>query len=58
MSSVGAMLKCAAEDLRRDPEVVLTAVQQDAKALMHADPELLHDGRRLKGFIKQAFKMI
>ena len=37
------MLKCAASELRRDPDVVLTAVRQDAKALMHADPELLHD---------------
>lgn len=42
VQSAGSVLKCA-EGLQGDPEIVLAAVQQDAKALMHADPDLLHD---------------
>ncbi|CAJ1380865.1 unnamed protein product [Effrenium voratum] len=41
--AAGSVLRCAAASLRADSEVVLAAVCQDAKALIHADPQLLVD---------------
>jgi hypothetical protein len=40
VSSDGLSLKFACKTLRRDPEVVLTAIRNDFRALLYADPDL------------------
>ena len=46
----GLALRCAAQELKRDPEIVLAAVQQDGKALEFADQKLQDDCHRATFF--------